>query len=381
MNSKVNGNEINVDISFGSYFGISVPQLLLSSIDMRLYKACVKLLNNELDSFRLKNLELELNIFKYAMNNIVIKDYAEPNMKRLSRKVKKSKEYYDKLSSLDYLDEEIKEPAGLLSEEDLKVKEEILSKCEKTIQDYVIINGASIKLSKEATEIIKVLDGYLYFVDILKSNIEIKNFIEAEFMGLPLSTYLRNRPGAIKFRYLDGVYKQGNQEKMRKRACNEIETFMDLITSKVDKKEYTDIDIVNGKAVNVDYRVSSDDITILETLKENKILRRLTTAEVKNLTRLYNLSKLFTVDFYNSIFELDLTKEEYEKVFKELEDIGIVGLGFYSDKLFLDCIRKYNISEYTRTVINSEDELAKNIKLVNRACHSRLEFGGDLDEE
>lgn len=377
MSSK---KEVNINISFGSYFGISVPQLLISSIDLRLFKSCVKLLNNELDSFRLKNLELEFNIFKYAMNNIVIRDYTEPNIKRLSRKVKKSKEYYDKVNNSDDLDENIEKPLGLLSEEDLKIQEETLSKCEKTPQDYVIIDGKTIKLSKEATEIIKVLDSYSNDLDTLKDSIEIKDFTEVRFMGVPFSTYIKNRPGAIKYKYLDGVYKHGNQERMRGRACEEIETFMDLITSKIDKKDYTNIDVVNGKAVNVGYKVSDADITLLTTLKENGILKRLTTVEVKNLVRLYQLSRMFTVDFYNSFFELNLTQEEYEKVFRELEDIGIIGLGFYSDKLFLDCIRKYNISEYTRTVISENDELAKNIKLVYRAAHSRLEFGGELDE-
>lgn len=372
--------QIKIEIEFGSYYGISVPQLILADINMRLYKSGILLLNNELDSHRLSSLGLEFNIFKYAMNNIIIRDYSEPGMKRLSRRVKKSQEYYDKVNSIEHLGENIKEPAGLFSEEELELQKEVLSKCDKTIQNYVIINGETKQLSDEAVKIIEFLDSYLILADTLKENIQVRSFTESEFMGLPVSTYLRNKPGSIKYRYLDGVYKQGNQDKMRNRAIREIDIFMRLVTSKVNDKEYTKIDIVNGKVSNMDYKISDENIPVLEALKENNILRRLTDKEVNTLIRLYELSKLFTVSFYNDMFELNLTKEEYEKVFKELEDIGIIGFGFYSDKLFLDCLKKYTILEYTRTVINEEDELAKNIKLVYRACHSKLEFGGDLDE-
>lgn len=380
-------------MQYGAFWGLTVPSLLLMNLNRTVLAECVNLLNNSKDSSCLKDLKQEIVYCRNALNRV---DYVfdDPADMRKLNSLNLSKEHYRT---------GIKVPKSMLiPESELPLVEEMLNNKPKTkLNSVVKINGKNVQLSNEALKIINFLKNSAYMLDVIDRAIVINSFNDQEVFGDKLLYFINRSPYFLINKIITNVSAVKDDKKLLNELIEQYRTDIDKVFEiVVDAGEITnsnnDLEVIPSSVIKPQefyknktntvnaycncHKLNFKYVPLINHLFDLKLLNKLKPVSVKYLTDVYESVLSLNIDKYNQLFDLDLTKEQYESVFKELDNIGFVGLNFYEMELFKNSFYNLLIAVKYDLKIFSNSDLYSSIVLVKEFLDTQLEYGGAIGE-
>lgn len=95
------------------------------------------------------------------------------------------------------------------------------------------------------------------------------------------------------------------------------------------------------------------------------------------ISQLYESVKDINVDSYNSIFRIDKTKDEYEKAFTHLAELGLVGLNFNPIAMMETEIKGLTLEKDDQITVDPNSECAYNFNIAARFMDTIILKEGD----
>ena len=177
-----------------------------------------------------------------------------------------------------------------------------------------------------------------------------------------LSSEIKNSNKAT----LPNLYKRYKTDIEFVKGLNEVEVRQDLADEELS------IEIGNTELVKV-------KSCILDASNNNEAFKKNTNMNL--LLTIYNQCKIFNDEsFYNEIFGLNLTKEEYVKIFDNLMNCGIIGLNFEASKLFLQVASCLTYSKENDLYLAEDNSLFTVTRYLERIIDSYELNTGDKYE-
>lgn len=343
---------------FYDFYGLSGVQLVLLNLSSNMFKTYLKPLNNPIDYQRALELKSELYTLKNNLNELNV-GYTTPEGRKLEFNLKKYEQ-----GKIELTNNEI---------QDIKNK---LDELPKTVIGSKIYNKS---LTSEECAILNVLYDKMKVIDRYISCIENKIFEDRRVYGIKLSYALGLTLPDYIMNIICTEIKNSNKATLPfiyKRFKDDIEFIHNLsnsdTSSKVKKDNDAPIEDGNPELVNVKnyiLRVSNNNKYFKETKNMNLLLS------------IYNQCKIFDdVDFYNDIFDLNLDKDKYIKIFNNLMECGIIGLNFEASKLFIKVASCLTFAKENETLLAEDHPLNTVAKYLERIISSNsLKSGESYD--
>lgn len=322
-------------MEYGSFWGITVPGLVLLDLSSKDFARYVELLNNSTDSHRLRDLKEEINMCMQFLDCKIQMDYSDPEYRRKERSLKLSKEHYATGKQVA--------KSRLLSKEDMAIVEELLANTPKDVMSpYIINNGIRHDLSEPAIKILKFFLDLRYNLDRYKNGITINSFKERTVFGENLDRFIHKSGRVLKDRVVKQITEVKQDARLLERTLAgisaDITVLADIANKTLNGVEETkgnNLAFEHGRLKN-NTSFSAHQIEFLKYLDGLKLLNEFSLEQLKALANFYDKICEVDVDMYNSLFELNLAQAEYEKVFDELDSVGFVGLNFEYKQFYLN---------------------------------------------
>ncbi len=364
-------------MDYASFWGMTAPQLVLQDVDLDVFSNAVGLLNNPQDSHKLSSLLVELDDLTSFLENNLVFDYVNPEIRKKARQLEQSKLHYETGKAI--------RPNLLIPKDELADFEATIEKFPKELQPYIMVGNNRKDLSENAVKIIKTFLDKDYVIRDYKRSISINASTEIQVFNRKLDDILTGNPFIIKNRYLQKIQRaRGNSVILNSTLDGmkrDILVLQDLVVDNTKENEKKTKDVFNSNISATQVNLDSFDRDIrlfLEKLKGWGMLSRITENELYTLAEIYKLANSFTVEFYNSAFDLDLTEQEYESLFFQLDCLGLVGLNFYAKDFLENSIMNTLLVKPTKNQIDPDSQLAINISEIDRALATNLPFGTDI---
>jgi len=365
-------------MEFASFYGITAPQIVLLNLSPDVFRRSVAIFNNPNDHVRLKNLIEEFNIMENFLNTVPVINYVDAQDRRLDYQIKRSEEFYEKGTPF----------RNVLTREEIAKGKKYLKDAEQSLVPRVRVNGKLVDMSPEERQIISYFFDKKKLISRFLNLIQVNTFSEIKVFGAKLYDFgnddgerFRRRVIAklnIKVRSKDII------DELFEKSKQDLKALKDCIKD-APTKERTKHNVKlasDGKSVisRPDFMTSQDDDLLLQ-LAHKDLLKFLGLQELKTLHEMRKVAEKFTLELYNKKFGLDLTRGEYEKIFTRLEDLGLVGLNFYTKDFFINVLDSAFISQQEEMIIDKDSSLASVIDEVDRLLNSRMRFGEELQNE
>lgn len=378
-----NNNKGGAIMNYCSFFGVSAPQLVLLDLNDNLFKSLVRMLNNTQDLSRLNDLMTEFNLFKSFLTEQIIEEYENPDIRRKARQCKLSREHYATGKRIS--------KNMLLPEEEIVQVEQLIANARKHVAPYIMREGKRVDLSEPAVAIVTFLKNSLGLLTPYIEGIHVNATKELTVFNRRLEDVVYGNPESLKYRYMGKLSqakssaKKANAflpivlESIRKDIDILLNTMKEVVT---EDEENTPNGIVVQSSNTGELFISvyppcypNEAKPLILKLAETGLLPRLNMANTLTLANLYCSIKGLDVDMYNLKFGLDLTLDEYEEVFQELDSIGLIGLNNYAEQFLFDCLNSLAlVKDLDATITNPAT--AKVVLEMDRAVEClKLNYG------
>ena len=365
-------------MEFASFYGVTAPQIILLNLSPDVFSRSVAIFNNPNDHTRLKNLIEEFNIMENFLNTVPVINYVNADDRRLDYQIKRSEEFYEKGTPF----------RNVLTKEEIAKGKKHLKDAEQSLVPRVRVNGKLVDMSTEERQIISYFFDKKKLINRFRNAIQVNTFSEIKVFGAKLYDFgnddgerFRRRVITklnIKVRskdIIDDLFEKSRRDLQALKEC-----IKDAPTKERIKHDVRISD--DGKTVlsRPDFMLAEDDDLLLQ-LAHKDLLKFLGLQELRTLYEMKKVSEKFTLELYNKRFNLNLTRDQYEKVFTKLEDLGLVGLNFYTKDFFVNVLDSAFISQQEEMIIDKDSSLASVIDEVDRLLKTRIKFGEELPNE
>lgn len=384
-------------MNFCKFYGISATKLLIPTLRNKDLEEFVKHLNNKVDCGILMDFKWELEILKNFLTRTVSMSYSDPESRKLEKRVKQNEDFRKFGTNLA--------KSKQLTDEELAEAKEKLKNARKSVSEVISVNGENFRLSPAQVAIIEYYTGRVEVLDRYLKHIELKSFTDRTVFGRKLPYVLGSNGRGIKNAVADQLQKYTNKNRAYvKSLYSRYESDVALLKSYiVEPKTQEELEALEKKAKELSEAkrnmaaarnkggVDADkpDFVELEHWGEfSSILRsnldvRINPVLVDVTYKVYKIAKSFTVEYYNSIFGLNLTQEEYEKEFESLSRLGLVGLDFYTIDFFRMFITTATFSSEIKVELYEprDTELIRSINDIDRLLKTNLPLGSIIPKE
>lgn len=360
-------------MDYASFWGMTAPQLVLQNMDLDVFSSAVSLLNNPQDSHKLSSLIVELDDMTTFLKDRLTFDYEDSEIRKKARQLEQSKLHYETGKAI--------RPNLLIPKEELANFEAMIKKFPRQVQPYIMDGTNRIDLSEPAYKIIKTFLDMDYIIKDYRESISINASTEIQVFNRKLDDILTGNPYIIKNRYLQKIQRARGNDVILESTLEGMKRDTAVLQNLIIKDAKSKTEMIKSSVSANNVNLDSFDKTSREFLMKLKglgMLSRVTESELYTLAEIYKIANSFTVEFYNNIFELDLSKEQYESVFFELDRFGLVGLNFYAKDFLENSIMNTLLVKPTKNEIEPDSELAINISEIDRALSTNLPFGADI---
>ena len=359
---------------YASFWGLTAPQLVLNDINLDVFKTAVQLLDNPQDSHKLKSLLWELNKMQEFIKTGLVYDFEDPVIRKKFRQLEQSKLHYSEGKAI--------RPNMLIPKDELVDFEETLNAFPKILQQYIMVGSKRVDISDNAFKIIKVFCDMDYVIEDYKRCINIHSSSEIQVFNRKLEDILIGNPAILKNRYLQKIQRASNNKVILESTINGMKNDISILLKLIEDEDNTaDINIKNIRLARDTDLSQFDEKTELFVNKLLKldVAKTLTEKELYTLTELFKIADQTNLEFYNSMFDLNLSLAEYEAVFFELDRLGLIGLNFYAVNYLENSLMNTLLLRTSKNEIPFNSPLAFTISEINRALDSMLSFGSDLE--
>lgn len=357
-------------MDYASFWGLTAPQLVLQDVDLTTFGKAVSLLNNAQDSHKLTSFRMELDELSNFLTNKLHFDYKDAEIRKKARQLELSKLHYE-------TGKEVRK-SKLIPKEEIPAFEKMINSFPKELSSYIMIDGNRVDISESALKIIKCFLGKQYIIDDYRKNIKVNASQEILVFNRKLEDVIYGKEQSIKYRYMQKISSSKDNEAILTATIASIQKDISILKKLIDYNEQD-----NTNTSQEPLGVSSKQLSMLpvkydnfiKKLKKLGILKRVTYSDLNILLEIYSWAQDLTLEFYNSEFSLDLSEEEMEKVFLELDKLGLVGLNLYATDFLLNSLMSILLVKPFNFSIPSESGLALVITEIDRALDSRIKFG------
>lgn len=334
-------------MDYCSFLGLSAPQLVLLDLDEKLFRDLVKMLSNTQDTHRLRNLITEFNLLSTFLTNEIIEEYDNPDIRKKARQIKLSKEHYAEGKPIS--------KNMLLSKEEIPQIEMLIKTAKKRIAPYIMRDNKRVDISEPAVKIIEYLRLNIRLVDPYVDSIKLNATKEITVFNRRLEDVVYGNPEALRYRYMHKLNEAKSSSSKKSNSylpviIESIRRDVDILVNAIgDNTAKAEDSMPHGivlQSTNTDEPViatyppyyPTEAKPLIVQLAKTKLLPNLNRADVLTLANLYCAVLNMNVDMYNMQFGLDLTIEEYSKVFDELDSLGLIGLNIYAEQFLFNCL-------------------------------------------
>ena len=246
--------------------------------------------------------------------------------------------------------------------------------------EELILNDAEIKIISWFKQRREIINSCFPFMTekIITSNQQV--------FSMPFRDLIFRRPERL-ISEVTHFYKSANVSTGREKIIKNIKTnvleqvklFEDLFAENVlqqgvleEKKEFA-ISVSEG---------DSESLAILKNALRNYDLRIANCDEDKLnvLSKIFEFTRGLTKDFYNTLFGVELSLEEWEQTIAKLNKLGIAGINFHSTHLFIRSLNAFSFDDKVKIEKSfSEIETYKRIlEEVHAFLDSQLPIGTEI---
>lgn len=362
-------------MDFGSFWGLTVPQLVTADINMSTFKQASLMLNNSHDVYKLHNLLSEIENLEYVLDKKITLEYKDPDMRKLARKIEMSEDYYNTGKPC--------KQHMLLSENEVKSFKKVIANAEKSVPSRMKVDGVVREISPASQVIINYFLDRKYILSDYRKNIKVNVSSEIVVFGRKLEDIIYGSPNLVKYNFNNRIK---NAKKFKVTLENALDSIkkdikiLEPLIKKREERENTNLNIsVNNGQVYDRYNVVPVQYhPLVVELDRVGVLRLLDLGNIRTLIELYKIAITMTSEFYNNEFGLNLTDTEYESVFDELDSIGLVGLNIHAVDFLFNSLGGALFARPVDFTIDENSELANNLLEIARALDGRREYGEEI---
>lgn len=377
-------------MDFCKFYGITGTQVVLMMMNPQTFEQGVKLLNNPADYKFVTDFKCELELLREFLNTRVEESYSDVKVKKLASRLKRSQNYRRKfkiktfngdVNTLTNLipNEDLRTVSkSLMSDEEEKEAEKIISTAPKTISETILgFDNKRHRLTPEQITIIKHFKSMEKYIDAYLSRIKESTFTDQQVFGRKLYRVMSGTGLDIKSTVAKVIKKSEKDPAYREGVIKSYKQDIDTLKSKIlDKESYRE----KREQLDRAYKHTIANAELLELIQmcDKKLSKR----EVCDIIEtMYDFSKIFTVDYYNNVFGIDLDEKELQRQLNQLSKVGLVGLNIYTTDFLKSFLSSVTFAEEIEDFVEEGSELAKSVRDIDRLLNTLLEFGADLEVE
>lgn len=411
-------------MKFGSMFGITAPMVLVERLSIEQIKNISDLLNNRADNVSLSHFKNEINLVRDVYTNRFRLSPIDSSgiLKREYRQYKRAEKFWleeerKKKSSQFYEEPTTEELNGIWSKEKYEdYKKNKLPTLDMEINVFRDIYGENKGILSSTSKdpvihgayvILNYLNKKLGALNAIDNRIIVNEFTEIRVFNYSLYGFINYQSYYMQYTVLKNINNQTGNSKQKelrklKQALDTLEGYVSENTNikegnlilphlqRISREREINFPFyAMGKSKSAkpqqiaalrqgfyDFFPKYINSKVVPLIFSKRILNYITFETLDFLEELYDYCKSFNLENYNSIFGLNLNREQYIQVFKILEDHGIIGLNLEADKLFLDSLEKLHLTGEQQQYTISKDTFAyKNVECLKKYHETLTPFG------
>ena len=357
-------------MEYASFWGLTAPQLVLQDVDLNTFSKAVSLLNNAQDSHKLTSFKMELDELSNFLNNKLRFDYKDAEIRKKARQLELSKLHYETGKQVN--------KSRLIPKEELPAFEKMINGFPKVLAPYIMQDGQRVDISESALQIIKCFLGKQYIIDDYRKNIKVNASREVLVFNRKLEDVIYGKEQSIRYRYIQKISSSKDNDAILTSTMASLRKDIDILKKLIAFDEKATSTVVTEE-VGISRKqldsLPSRFSKFISKLTTLGILKRITFSDLNVLLDIYTWAEDLTLEFYNSEFGLNLSADEMEKVFFELDKLGLVGLNLYPVDFLLNNLMSILLVKPFNFSIPSESKLALVITEIDRALDTKMKFG------
>lgn len=377
-------------MEFCKYYGITATKVLLISMNPMTFEKGIKLLNNPADYKFVTDFKDELILLKQFLNDRVEENYSDVKVKKLHSRYKRNLNYKRKYAiksydgNIDTLvgqvphDEISKVAKTLMSDKEQKEAEELFETAPKSMSETILgLDNKRHRLTPEQIKIIKYFKSKEKYIDAYLGRIKESTFIDQQVFGRKLYRVMSGNGIDIKNTVAKVIKKSEKDEAYRAKVIKSYKQDILTLKSKIlTSEEFKERKSQSERKSNL--VVSNPELVELIQLCDRKLANK---EVIDIIETMYDFSKVFTVDYYNNMFDIDLDANEMKRQFNELSRIGLVGLNLYTLDFLKNFLSSVTFAEEIEDFVEEGTDLAKSVRDIDRLLSTILPFGTELEVE
>lgn len=354
-------------MEIAGFYGITAPKAVLLKMSPALAMSSVKILNNPQ---KVKDFLSELDYLEKFLNENLDWQPANVETRRLKAQYTKSMSYWSNNSEMK---------TGIIPKEELDSVRQTIANCDKIILNRIKYKGEVITVSPEEQKILQTLYNPSG-IKRLRTLIVPSNSSHRELFGYNI--YKITKMSGYKFKDIIAEILKSTSKNFMDNTFETCRNNIDILKEYINVEDkslvrtlslpggLTDVELMEIMPHNI---IPSSDFEFFKKLYSFGFTS-INLSVLDTLYKMYNLVKEINLDFYNFSFGLDLTQDQYEVIFDNLAQYGLVGLDFYTEEIFFHMVSSSHLSPETVNAINNSD-LISGIREVDSLLNSHRKFG------
>lgn len=329
----------------GKFCGLSAPQLILSDVPVDKVHSMFEVFSNGANTELLKFLIVEFEKLKDVINLPWQYDFVDAIESDNYNQYRKAKRFFETGKGITpKMTKEEVEKLTPYYEEKFENRDGVI------LLNEVEVNGETISLSPEAISIIEEILSRDYLVRLYQESIRIDSYSEVKVMDRPLflqmfakSVTLRNNA----FKLVDRTDPTMSLNQLAQDYKTLSMNLKEVVSANTDNILDT-LSIANSRTL--------EEFTELRTRLERFGVCINDVATLDAIETLYNAGSSLMKD-YNDLFGFNLSESELQKVFTELEKVGLFGLNIYFEQFFETSMRVLSFTKRKPNIIEVDTDL------------------------
>lgn len=375
-------------MDFCKFYGMTGAQVVLMTMNPQTFEKAIKLLNNPADYKFVMDFKYELDLLKEFLTNRVKYNYSDAKVRKLATSYDRSVKYKKSYGITNYNGdiESIKHllPADkvraiakhLLTDQEEQDAKQVLDNSTKVISETIVgFDNKKYRMTPEQIAIVTFFKEREKYIDTYRNRIQESSFTDQQVFGRKLYRVMMGTGADIKNTVAKVLKKSERDKAYRDKVIKSYKQDIVTLKSKIlSKEEYL-------KRKQEQENVMRKAITDQELVRLIQLCdKRMDKFEVcEMIETMYGFSKLFTVYYYNSVFNINLTEEEMKQQLTELSRIGLVGLNLCTTSLLRNFLTSVTFAEEIETFVEEGSELAKSVRDIDLLLETLLPFGASLE--
>jgi hypothetical protein len=251
--------------------------------------------------------------------------------------------------------------------------------------NQIFMDGELITLTEQEIKVIDYYRSNINVIDKMAKCVDISGYADEKIFGVSFIDFLNRKPTSLYYMVLQQFDHLKNSDiklfpNVLDKVKTEFGTCKNMIDSYLASNQAENSMVSRDELINVYSDLDEDLVTFLLESYDIANVNEISTIDLDNLVVLYNAARFLSLDNLNSIWETELSEEDFKVMASKFDKLHLGGMTLLTNKLFKESLNE--IIFVSNLKVSRSEEYVSELKQICKDVDALLStfkpIGGEL---